>query len=301
MVVPAHNEASVIGRLLTGLLADACLNEFNVVVVANGCSDDTARVAASFGPQVSVVSTPIASKAHALQLGDEHARGFPRLYVDADVELDTDDARALARALGEPGVLAAAPRRVHAFDGASAPVRWYYDVWERLPVVQSGLFGRGVIGVSAEGHRRMATMPRAMSDDLIASVAFSSSERRIAPDARVVVHPPRTVGSLVRTRVRAVTGTVELQRQLPDAVAEARTSAGDVLALLRRRPWLAVQVMTFLAVTVLVRTKARRTINAGDFTTWLRDDSSRAQMDPRPVTIPAQRGSEADVSTRESH
>jgi hypothetical protein len=262
-------------------LADARSSEFQILVVANGCSDDTVAVAAAHGPQVRVVSTPIASKSHALQLGETHAKGFPRLYVDADVELRTADARMLAEALGRPGILAAAPERVHDVEGRPLTVRWYYDVWERLPTVQSGLFGRGVFAVNEAGHRRLSTMPQAMSDDLIASVAFDASERRIVREARVVVHPPRTARALVRTRVRALTGTIQLQRQIPGTVAGARTTRSDLIAIVRGRPSTAPRMAVFLAITAVTRLKARRAIRTGDFTTWLRDDSTR--------TIPAQR------------
>ena len=216
-----------------------------------------------------------------MRLSEDYARGFPRLFIDADVELGTDDARALAAALAEPGILAVAPDRTHTVDGRSWVVRSYYDIWERLPVVQNGLFGRGVFGVSELGHRRLATMPQAMSDDLIASVAFTSTERKVVSGARVVVHPPVTTGDLIRCRVRALTGTVQLQRQLPEPVAEARTSTADLVGIVRSAPRTAPRMAIFLAVTLWTRLKARRALRTGDFATWLRDESSR--------TIPAQR------------
>lgn len=292
VVIPAHNESSVIGRLLTGLLADAHPNEFRVLVVANGCSDDTAAVAAAHGPMVRVISTPIASKAHALQLAEDYVCEFPVLYLDADVELHTGDARALADALTQPGVLAVAPDRIHHLADRPLIVRWYYHIWERLPVVQDGLFGRGVFAVNEAGHRRLKAMPQAMSDDLIASVAFRPAERRIVRAARVVVHPPRTTRALIRTRVRALTGTVQLQRQLPDAVATARTTRADLIAIVRDRPSTAPRMVVFLAVTAFARLRARRVIRSGDFTTWLRDDSTRgipARRAGRSEQIPSDR------------
>ena len=105
----------------------------DIIVVANGCTDDTAEVAASFGPAVRVLTLPVASKHEALAAGDRAAAGFPRIYVDADVELRVDDVRALAAALSQPGVLAAAPRREHVMTGRPWQVRWYYDVWTLLP------------------------------------------------------------------------------------------------------------------------------------------------------------------------
>jgi hypothetical protein len=244
------------------------------MVIANGCSDDTATIAGAYGPAVQVVSTSIASKSHALKLGDKHARGFPRLYVDADIELRTADVRALADALRQPGVLAAAPRRVLTMDGRSRTVRWYYEVWQRLPTVQDGLFGRGVIAVSETGHERLAAVPQVMNDDLAASVAFTPDERRVVSDARVVIHPPRTTRDLLRRRVRALTGIAQLQGQV-EGVGGARTTRSDLLGIVRAKPAMAPRVAVFLGITAAARWKARRPIRSGDFTTWLRDDSSR--------------------------
>lgn len=182
----------MIGRLL-GQLAPvvppsgtAGPDELDVIVVANGCTDDTAEVAASFGPPVRVLSIPVASKREALRAGDEAAKDFPRIYVDADVELAVAD----IRALGRPGALAGGPQRDLDLAGRPWLVRSYYAVWERLPEVRSGLFGRGVIGLSEAGYTRVADLPPLLADDLVASLAFQPAERVIVPGARVVVHTP---------------------------------------------------------------------------------------------------------------
>ena len=276
VVVPAHNEATVIGRLLRELLREAVPDEFEVIVVANGCTDDTVAVASTFGEPVTVVATPVASKYHALRLGDEHARAFPRLYVDADVVLGTRAARILATALAEPGVRAVAPERVVDLTGRPWPIRWYYDVWQRLPQVRAGLFGRGVIGVDMAGQRRLVAAPQVMGDDLAASVAFEADERRVVDEARVVVQPPRTIADLIRRRVRSLTATAQLRLSQPAAVDGARTSRSDLLALMRRKPSLTPKVAVFLVLTVIARRRARRPIRSRDFSTWLRDESSRA-------------------------
>jgi glycosyltransferase involved in cell wall biosynthesis len=273
VVVPAHNESAVIGRLLAGLLSRAEPGEFDVIVVANGCTDNTAGVAAGF-PTVRVVDTPVPSKFAALRLGDEQARDFPRLYVDADVELDTAGARALAAALEEPGVLAVAPRRELALDRRPLSVRWYYEFWERLPVVREGLFGRGVIGVNAEGKRRLGTIPDVMGDDLAASVAFEPHERRVVPDATVRVHAPRTQADLIRRRTRSVTSTEQLAARTT-AGDSARTSRADLLGVVRREPAMALRLPVFLGITARSRRQSRRRVRAADFTTWDRDESSR--------------------------
>ncbi|MES5817779.1 glycosyltransferase [Streptomyces sp. RG80] len=278
-MIPAHNEAQVIGRLLDSLLADSesCENETDIVVVCNGCTDDTAQVAAARGPRVRVVETPTPSKHAALRTGDDHARGFPRVYVDADVVITGADVRALTEPLddGTSGVLATAPERHIPLDGCAWRVRAYYRVWQRLPAVRAGLFGRGVIAVSKAGHARITALPPLMADDLAASLAFAPEERRVVGAARVVVHPPRTWPDLIKRRIRAAVSTAQVeQHQRPDE-ATARTSKADLTTLLRREPRLLASVVVFVAAAVVARRKAAKAVEAQDFGTWLRDESSR--------------------------
>ncbi|MFB8392791.1 glycosyltransferase [Streptomyces yangpuensis] len=304
IVIPAHNEGRVIGRLLDALLADTSSSGPDIVVVCNGCTDDTARVAGARGDRVRVVEIPTPSKHTALRVGDEHARGFPRLYVDADVVVGSADIRALAGALDrDPGLLAAAPGRDIPLAGCAWPVRAYYRVWQLLPAVREGLFGRGVIAVTEEGHRRIAALPPLMADDLAASLAFGPGERRVVEAARVVVRPPRTWADLIRRKVRAATSSAEFERfqatgepagparpadgpsagradgraggQDAPAAPSARTGTADLRALLRARPTLVPEVAVFAAAALAARRGARRAIREQDFSTWLRDESSR--------------------------
>ena len=275
IIVPAHNEGLVIGRLLTQLVSAAQPGELDIIVVANGCTDNTVEVAGTFEPQVRVLSIPVASKREALRAGDHAALGFPRVYVDADVELGTEDVRALYNALRRPGTLAAGPQRVLPMSGRSWLVRWYYDIWTRLPEVRSGLFGRGVIAVNAEGYERVASLPPLLSDDLAVSLIFAPGERTIVPGARVVVHPPRTFGDLLRRRVRASTGVTQVERAKGAPRLTARTRLTDLLAMVRQEPRIALRVPVFLSVAVLARIRGGRATRKRDYSTWLRDESSR--------------------------
>ncbi|WP_314250261.1 glycosyltransferase [Streptomyces sp. DSM 40907] len=293
IVIPAHNEGRVIGRLLDALLADTPVSGPDIVVVCNGCTDDTARVAGERGDRVRVVEIPAPSKHQALRVGDEHARGFPRLYVDADVVVGAADVRALVGVLDRsPELLAAAPGRDIPLAGCAWPVRAYYRVWQQLPAVREGLFGRGVIAVTEAGHARIAALPPLMADDLAASLAFGPGERRVVEEARVVVRPPRTWSDLIRRRVRAATSSAEFERfqaarqpgapegareQVPEQVPEqtARTGTADLRALLRARPALLPGVVVFVVAALAARRGSRKAIRDQDFSTWLRDESSR--------------------------
>lgn len=274
VVIPAHNESRIITRNLTHLLQGGSEEELDVLVVCNGCSDDTAARARAAAPCVRVLEIERPSKAEAMRVGNSASDVFPRVHLDADVVLRGSDLRRLVAPLHEGAALAAAPQRVLVTGGCSAVVRWYFDVWEQLPQVRSGLFGRGVVALSEEGQRRLDALPPLMGDDLAASEAFTDAERVVVEDAVVQVVAPRTLADLVRRRVRVATGNEQADRAGVRRPQSA-TSWRDVADVVRRHPRLAPKVSVFLLVTVVSRVRARAAVRTGDFTTWQRDESSR--------------------------
>ena len=169
LIVPAHDEEAVIGRLLQGLTVSGASEELEILVICNGCSDRTAAVARGFGAPVRVIESDVASKAHALRLGDAAARFFPRFYVDADVQLDLESVRRVAAALESGSCLAAAPRMRVDLSGAPWAVRAYYRIWLRLPYHREGMIGSGVYALSERGRARFGEFPDIISDDGTAS------------------------------------------------------------------------------------------------------------------------------------
>jgi Glycosyl transferase family 2 len=278
VVIPAHNEERTIGRLLSLLTeptegaAAALTGQLEIVVVCNGCSDSTAEVARRYGVVVRELAEP--SKQAALHEGHGVATAYPRILLDADVELTRAGALSLAAAVGTGPALAAGPRRLLPRDGVARLVRWYYDVWEALPAVRTGLFGRGVVALAEEGVQRVRALPPTMSDDLAFSEAFDATERIVVDEVAVIVHPPRTWQDLIRRRARVVTGNVQADRQGIRGKS-AQTGMRSLLDVLRRDPRLAGKIPVFVVAGVMARRRARRAVRAGDFTTWERDESSR--------------------------
>ncbi|MGY0389287.1 glycosyltransferase [Nocardioides sp. WG-D5] len=278
VVVPAHNEARGLSENLTALLDGLPYGALDVVVVCNGCTDDTAAVARSV-PGVRVLEIAEASKARAVEVGNAAADApqnthLPRLHLDADVRLTGTDLLRLLDALDEDGVLAVAPERTVPLAASSWPVRAYYRVWQALPSVRSGLFGRGAFCLTAEGRARVAAAGTSlMNDDLVVSELFAPAERRVVADATVVVRPPRTLKDLVRRRIRVVTGNAQADDH---GARNGSTSLSDLLVLGLRKPAIGLRVPVFMTVTLVARMLSRRAVRTGDYTTWLRDESSRA-------------------------
>lgn len=275
VVIPAHDEQGVIARTLTLLQEGLPAGSLEVVVVCNGCTDATAATARRTAPDARVLELASPSKTAAVRAGNELATVFPRVHLDADVQLRGADLAALVRPLREEGLLATAPRRRVLRDRSPRLVRWYYDVWEQLPQVRAGLFGRGAFALSEAGQARVAALPDLMSDDLAVSDAFDEHERRIVEEAEVVVVPPASLRDLVRRRTRVATGNAQAAGAGCRRPA-SRTTPAVLARLALRRPGLAVRLPVFLGVALLARHSARGAVRAGDFSTWLRDESSRA-------------------------
>jgi hypothetical protein len=273
VVIPAHNEARVIGGNLRILLEGTDPGQLEVVVVCNGCTDDTAGVARRFRG-VRVIEIPEPSKARAVEVGNAAATVFPRVHLDADVAISGAGVLALAARL-QDGIHAVAPTRLQPLAGSSWPVRSYYRVWEQLPQVREGLFGRGAVALSAEGQRRVDALPRVMSDDLAISEAFDKTERRVAAEATVTVRPPRTTADLLNRRVRVVTGNAQAT-DLGIRHQSSVTTPAVLGRMMVSSPRVAIHLPMFLGIGLIARWRSRRAIQARDFTTWLRDESSRA-------------------------
>lgn len=275
VIIPAHNEAASIGRNLRALREGTRRGDLDVVVVCNGCTDRTAEIARSADPLARVIEITQPSKAEAVRVGNSVTDVFPRVHLDADVELNGRDVLQLLEPITRGHVLATAPRRAMPRAGCSRWVRWYYDVWESLPQVESGLFGRGVVVLSEQAQARVTALPRMMSDDLGMSDAFSGDERQVVPGAVALVHPPRTARDLVRRRTRIATGNAQAG-QLGVRRPTSRTSVRTLLGVAVGRPGVALRLPVFVGVHVVAQLGARQALRAGDFTTWQRDESSRS-------------------------
>lgn len=277
IVIAAHNEETVIGRCLDTLLADAHPGEFDVTVVANGCSDRTAEVAgARAGVRVLEVARP--GKSNALNVGDIAADGFPRIYLDADINADTAVARALVGALGDaPDPPAAVvPRRELDLDGRPFLVRQYFAIHSRLPVYRDGLFGRGMIAVSERGRKRFEQFPDLVADDLFLDSQFATSEKRQVDTVATVVAAPLRTRDLVRRLVRVRRGNAAMRSAGRTGQVDSDIRAADRMAWFREvvvpNPRLAPAGVVYVGITVLSALLARRSSPQSG---WERDESTR--------------------------
>lgn len=275
VIIPAHNEANVIRRCLEALTRGAEPGELDIVVVCNGCSDDTASIAQSVGGAVRVIETDVASKPQALNLGDREVSGFPRFYVDADIILPIDSVRKVATVLEDGGGLAAAPGMDINLTRRSWLIRAYYRVWLQLPYSHTGMIGSGVYALSQAGRARFDRFPDIIADDGYVRLLFKTHERLTVSSCQFVITPPKTLGELVAIKTRGQLGNIELWNSYPDLATHNQNNIGsDLIALVVKPKWWPALVV-YLYVKTLTRLKANWRYRFGKQRKWERDDSSR--------------------------
>ena len=282
VVIPAHNEATVVGRCLDALLRGFAPGELHVVVVCNGCSDATATVARAAPHSVHVLELESASKPAALRAGDDAANAvFPRLYLDADVVLVSDAVRRILDCLSA-GVVAARPPIQYETSRSSAPVRRFYRARGRIPALMGSLWGAGICGLSAQGRARFEAFPDVIGDDLWLDRQFDPAEIHIVDCQPVLVAVPRRTKDLVRVLQRTYGG----KKQLSDAGSSrderaqniTRSALRDLRRLVCTGPAQALDAATYSAFVVCARLALTITTASSSPGTgrWQRDESSRS-------------------------
>ncbi len=276
VIIPAHNEASVMDRTLRAMTEGAQSGDLDIVVVCNGCNDNTAAVARKFAPQVRVIETKTPGKTNALNLGDSVAHSFPRVYADADVVITPDSLGLLAQRLDRGDVHAAAPKAVIDLTGCSWPVRAYYGIRSLLPSANEGIGGSGVYALSETGRQRFREFPAVTADDGFVRIQFREDERETIAAASSTVFPPRTLATLIATKTRSHFGSLELMQMFPQQWQNRGESNNRLLLQLFRNPLLWPRLAVYCFITVICKRQAKKRLRAATPVAWERDDTSRA-------------------------
>ncbi|KQY96985.1 hypothetical protein ASD19_08625 [Microbacterium sp. Root53] len=266
VLIPAHQEAAVIARTLARLAEPAAAGSIEVVVVCNGCSDDTAERARAFAG-VRVVELPQGSKPAALNAGLRLTTVRPVIVLDADIDLPAAAIPGLVRALRRRGALAGRPPFAYDASGADPWVRAYYRARARVPELTGAIWGAGVYALSSEGEARVAPLPPVTADDVHVDASIPEEAKVIPPLAPVRVRVPRTTGALLSTLVRVRRGPAQL------GVDTHRSTLRGLLRTVTG-PATAWDALVYAAFALAARRRAARPA-ARSGAMWERDESTR--------------------------
>lgn len=223
VIIPANNEAALIGGCLEAILAsDWQGGGVQVIVAANGCSDDTVAQAQGFatafdrlGWQLEVLDLAKGGKLNALNLADAKVQAPIRVYLDADVTISRGLLWQLADALSSP-----APRYASGKVNITAKSwlsRAYARIWRQVPFMSDCVPGCGVFAVNDAGRARWGAFPEIISDDTYVRLSFTPQER-VGVQASFDWPIAEGFRNLVKVRRRQDVGVDEVAQKFPDLI-----------------------------------------------------------------------------------
>ena len=275
IVIPAYNEGNTITRCLKSILNGPNSERIQVIVVCNGCTDDTVANARKFEPDVTVLELKEGSKPRALNAGDDVATYFPRFYIDADIEVSQSAIWGVAEYLSTHDVFAAAPRMQIKLDRTSSIVRAYYRAWLNTPYTERGMLGSGFYALSEKGRARFEKFPDIIADDGYMRLLFSLNERATIQEYSFTIYPPKNLKWLIKISTRAVLGNYQLEKLYPELqINEENESVKPVLRSILQKNGVGACIVYF-SLKILFRIHARFQILTGK-TSWDHDPTARS-------------------------
>jgi len=237
VVVPAYNEAAGIAGAVHSIASSRYPN-FEVIVVDDGSTDDTARIVSEIGlERVRLVRKPNGGKAEALNAGIAAARNDVLVLVDGDTQLEPETLTSIVQPLrdkevgGVSGNAKVANRRgllgawQHIEYVISCNVeRRMFDLLDCMPCVPGaiGAFRREALA-DVGG---ISTDTLAEDTDLTMATLRAGWKIRYSPDSRAWTEAPATIRDLWRQRHRWTYGTLQAMWKHRRCVVEPTGSGG---------------------------------------------------------------------------
>ena len=270
IVVIAYNEAARIARCLAALTTQDHPGRYEIIVVDDGSTDNTAMIAGRYAPTVRVVRLPHnQGRGAARRAGVDASRGTAIGFVDADIVVGTDWLRRCLEAL--PG--RAAVGGIAVPDGDVAPLARITGAAMRPVAGSMPITGNNVLFDGAILRRTGFDENARLGEDfrLAARLIEEGHLLERVDGLEVAHHETKTYRKSLRwlheSGVDATSLLVEYRRvRTPDlawAGSVAAAIAGLSLALRRGPYWLLLGPLSVLAVSLLhtvTRFRARPTL-----------------------------------------
>jgi len=277
IIIPAYNEETLITKTLITLLQDNNLHNIELLVICNGCSDQTFSKTQSFINENSLslknkkidfllFETSKASKTNALNIGINNSHGLIKVFIDADIQICGKDVNLLISELQNKKLKAISPRVNFSFDNSSFWVRQYYRV-ASLSFYNANTRLSNVIALSEAGIKQITPLPNVIADDEYIRRQFTENERAVSQHCSLIFLCAKKLKDLIQVLTRVERGNVQLNRHYNNGHSEKAKQGYYKLPILH--------FPTFILIKFIVKIRARIQFAQGRMNQWERDESNR--------------------------
>ncbi len=275
IIVPAHNEASVIEDCLNSIINQKGVD--HIIVPCNGCTDDTVEIVNAKFPTVICLDIEKPSKTNALNVAEEKAQeigvSFPIFYIDADTQLSDNAISHITAAMQNSDTLLSAPTPIIDTSKSSWLVKTYYKVWINLPYIKEGVIATCSFIVSKEGRSRFEKFADVIGDDGFIRCHFKNKEISNIEGAEIYIRAPKDIFSLVKIKTRARLGNMELIARNKCPVIEKKNYGNVMKNRLFSKDFF--QTTIYILIALVIRVRANLQFKKLADYKWEKDNSSR--------------------------
>ena len=276
VIIPAHNEASVIQDCLDSIVNQPGID--HIIVPCNGCTDNTVEIVESNYPQVVCLDIKKPSKTNALNIAEEKAKelgvSYPIFYIDADTRLSENCVQMVTQTMADNDeLLLSAPTPIINTNKSSWLVKTYYNVWTRLPYIKEGVIATCSFIVSEKGRQRFDKFADVIGDDGFIRCHFKNSEIANIEGTEIYITAPRDIYSLIKIKTRARLGNMELIAREKCPILEAKHYGNVMKSRLLSSEFFHTSV--YIVIALLIRVRANLQFKKLESYQWEKDTSSR--------------------------
>lgn len=271
IIVPAYNEEKCIGRTLSELMIFSS-SDVEVIVLPNGCTDNTAGFVRAKFPSFKVVELQTGSKILAINKGLEIAQFEHVLVQDADVIINAESVRNILRFIETEHYLFASPNTKLIQDG-SFLTNMYYCFLKLTPAYRSGMVNSGVYLLSPKARNILGKFPQVIADDGYVKGTLGSTNLTTIPSCYSVVMSPKTIWSLIKIKTRSKLGNLELKKKFISPTTGANSFHSLFVIAIKEKALL--QFLVYATVVLITTFRAKLQIKKLKTIKWERDESTR--------------------------
>ncbi len=297
IIIPAYNEARSLrllipqltnlkgGLLMSGQRISEFPKNIEVIVACNGCTDGSAGVVKAFQKALSddsqqdkaisvdlqLIEIDEADKIQAINRGNEAASYFPRVLIDADIDIALPDVIFCASQLIKQQKKAASPAIRFNTSYCDKWVQLYYRAARHSSYNTTGLLSN-VILLSEAGFNRVDPLPAVIADDEYIRHQFSAEERLVINDVSFRFNCPKTVRSLTNVLTRVHRGNVQLSTVIGPLTSTDKQKQ-ELRQIFRKAGFSAF--MTFMLLKCYVRFRVKLDTWMKREPQWERDETTR--------------------------
>lgn len=271
VIIPAYNEEKCIERTLSELTCFSIL-EVEVIVLPNGCTDNTAEFVRAKFPSFKVVELDTGSKILAINKGLEIAQFEHVLIQDADVTVSTESIRSILKFIENEQYLFASPNTEIVQDG-SLLVNMYYSFLKLTPAYQVGMVNSGAYLISPQARNILGAFPQVIADDGYVKGILGSANLTTIPSCYSVVMSPRTIWSLIKIKTRSKLGNMELNKKFTSPTTGGNSFSSLFKIAIKEKALL--RFLVYATVISIATFRAKLQIKKLKTVKWERDESTR--------------------------